>query len=149
MHPVRRRRILVIFFLLLILSFAASLIMYALRQNINLFFSPSQILQTDISPNQLVRLGGLVVVNSVKRDSSNLHVSFKITDNQNEIAIDYNGILPDLFREGQSIVTQGYYLADKNYFKAIEVLAKHDEKYMPTEVKDSLLTESLKYKREG
>ncbi|MDF1758643.1 MAG: cytochrome c maturation protein CcmE [Legionellaceae bacterium] len=143
MHPVRRRRLNVIILLLGVLSIAIALLMYALRQNISLFYSPSQLLNSPAQKSQLIRLGGLVVPGSVKRDTNSLLVHFEVSDNQKTISIDYQGILPDLFKEGQSIVTQGYYLGNKE-FKAVEVLAKHDEKYMPPEVKSSLLSETSK-----
>jgi cytochrome c-type biogenesis protein CcmE len=139
MHPHRRRRLSLILIILTVLSFAIALVMYALRQNISLFYSPSQLISQQISSKQLIRLGGLVVPGSVIRDTKSLSVNFNVTDNQDTITINYVGILPDLFREGQSIVTQGYF-QDNKQFHAIEVLAKHDEKYMPPEVKNSLLS---------
>lgn len=138
MHPQRRRRLNVILLMLILFILVISLVMYALRQNISLFYSPSQITEQEITTKQMIRLGGLVLPGSVKRDENSLDVNFKITDNQATISVQYTGILPDLFREGQSIVTKGY-LQDKDHFKATEVLAKHDEKYMPPEVKDSLV----------
>lgn len=111
--------------------------MYALRQNINLFYSPSDLQHHKLNQSKMIRLGGLVVPGSVRRDSKSLLVKFAITDNQNKVDVVYMGVLPDLFREGQSIVTQGYVLSDGN-FKAEEVLAKHDENYMPKEVKNAL-----------
>ena len=113
--------------------------MYALRQNINLFYSPSDLYEQEISRDKLIRLGGLVVPGSVNRDTDSLLVNFQITDNQHSVDVTYKGVLPDLFREGQSIVTQGYILGNGK-FKAVEVLAKHDENYMPKEVKDALGT---------
>lgn len=139
MHPLRRRRLTVILVALVVLGLASCLVMYALRQNINLFYSPSDLYEQEISRDKLIRLGGLVVPGSVNRDTDSLLVNFQITDNQHSVDVTYKGVLPDLFREGQSIVTQGYILGNGK-FKAVEVLAKHDENYMPKEVKDALGT---------
>ncbi len=144
MHPLRRRRLILIILAISILGIVSCLVMYALRQNINLFFTPSDLRTQIIKSDKLVRLGGLVVPGSIERNSQNLEVNFKITDNKNIIEVVYDGVLPDLFREGQSIVTQGY-LLEPNKFKAIEVLAKHDENYMPKELK-SVLAENSKVK---
>ncbi len=137
MHPLRRRRLNIILLVIVVISVVSFLIMYSLRQNINLFFSPSDLVKEHITSDKLIRLGGLVVPGSVRRDADSLKVNFEITDNKRAIEVVYTGILPDLFREGQSIVTQGYLLGT-NKFKAIDVLAKHDENYMPKEVKSSL-----------
>ena len=137
MHLLRRRRVVVICLLLAILGVAGFLIAYALRQNINLFYSPSDLYTQQISKSKMIRLGGLVVLGSVERDAKSLLVNFQISDNKHKINVVYEGVLPDLFREGQSIVTQGYILEDGK-FKATEVLAKHDENYMPKEVKRAL-----------
>lgn len=137
MHPLRRRRITVILLALSVICVVSFLVMYALRQNINLFFTPSDLALQKINNNKLIRLGGLVVPGSVHRNSKDLLVHFQITDNKNVVRVSYEGVLPDLFREGQSIVTQGY-IQKGNKFKAIEVLAKHDENYVPKELKDAL-----------
>ena len=134
MHPLRRRRLSIIVIAIGILGVVSCLVMYALRQNINLFFTPSQLSGQNLAHDKLIRLGGLVVAGSVQRNSDSLDVNFKITDNKRDITIAYNGVLPDLFREGQSIVTQGYLVAPDR-FEATEVLAKHDENYMPKEIK--------------
>ena len=133
MHPLRRRRLTVILVALVVLGLASCLVMYALRQNINLFYSPSDLYEQEISRDKLIRLGGLVVPGSVNRDTDSLLVNFQITDNQHSVDVTYKGVLPDLFREGQSIVTQGYILGNGK-FKAVEVLAKHDENYMPPSI---------------
>lgn len=137
MHPVRKKRLLVITILVLILSTVVGLVMYALQQNINLFFSPSQIVMGDAPRNTNIRAGGMVVKGSVKRHSDTLAVAFDVTDFQHKVTIEYRGILPDLFREGQGIVALGR-LNEEGVFEAIEVLAKHDEKYMPPEVSEAL-----------
>lgn len=137
MHPVRKKRLLVITILVLILSAVVGLVMYALQQNINLFFSPSQIVMGEAPRNTNIRAGGMVVKGSVKRHSDTLAVAFDVTDFQHRVTIEYRGILPDLFREGQGIVALGR-LNEEGVFEAIEVLAKHDEKYMPPEVSEAL-----------
>lgn len=137
MHPLRRRRITVILLAISVFCVISFLVMYALRQNINLFFTPSDVTSQKINHDKLIRLGGLVVPGSVQRNAKNLVVNFQITDNENQVTVIYEGVLPDLFREGQSIVTQGY-IQEDNKFKAIEVLAKHDENYVPKELKEAL-----------
>ena len=148
MNPLRRRRLTVILVSLLVLGLASCLIMYALRQNINLFYSPSDLVEQQISKDKMIRLGGLVVPGTVVRDSNSLLVNFQITDNQHRTDVAYKGVLPDLFREGQSIVTQGYFLGNGK-FKAVEVLAKHDENYMPKEVKSALSAAQQKQVEKG
>ncbi len=111
--------------------------MYSLSQNINLFYSPTQIAAGEAPQGTRIRAGGMVVDGSVKRDQESLHVEFGITDYEKSVTVHYNGILPDLFREGQGIVAQGE-LDENNVLQAAEVLAKHDENYMPPEVADAL-----------
>ena len=137
MKPVRRKRLTLILVLILGVGLAVSLTLYALQQNINLFFSPSQIAAGEAPLHRTIRVGGLVVTGSVQRDPNTLQVSFDLTDNGEQIKVFYNGILPDLFREGQGIIARGV-LKDDNIVQAEEVLAKHDENYMPPEVADSL-----------
>lgn len=137
MHPVRKKRVITISVILVVLSAAISLVMYALSQNINLFYSPSQIAAGEAPLNVTIRAGGMVVDGSVKRDSASLDVAFMVTDYKHGVLIEYTGILPDLFREGQGIVAQGK-LDERGVLIANEVLAKHDEEYMPPEVTDAL-----------
>ncbi|MCB5161997.1 cytochrome c maturation protein CcmE [Marinomonas algarum] len=137
MHPLRRKRLIIIIAILLILSSAVGLVMFALQQNINLFFSPTQIASGEAPQQATIRAGGVVVEGSVKRDPQTLYVSFDVTDYQYSMTIEYLGILPDLFREGQGIVAQGSMMAN-GVFKATQVLAKHDEEYMAPEVSDAL-----------
>jgi cytochrome c-type biogenesis protein CcmE len=129
-------RAMIIIALILGIAMAIGLTLYALQQNINLFFTPSDLLQ-DAPKNQSIRMGGLVVPGSVVRSKTDLSVEFKLTDTKNEITVHYTGILPDLFRENQGIVVLGQ-LQNDNSFLASEVLAKHDENYMPAEVVESL-----------
>ncbi len=137
MKPARKRKLLVVLLLLAILGVVAGLILYALRQNISLFYSPTQIATGQAPLRQSIRAGGVVVPGSVKRGANDLSIRFKITDYKNTIEVAYQGILPDLFREGQGIVAQGQ-LMDPSHFNAQQVLAKHDENYMPPEVKSVL-----------
>ena len=137
MHPVRRKRLTVILLLIFGIGLAVSLTLYALQQNINLFFSPSQISAGEAPLGRTIRIGGLVVEGSVERDPKTLQVRFDLTDTQANIKVYYEGILPDLFREGQGIIARGV-LVDTNTVQAEEVLAKHDENYMPPEVAESL-----------
>ncbi|CUB03044.1 cytochrome c maturation protein CcmE [Marinomonas fungiae] len=137
MHPVRKKRMITIAVILVILAAAIGLVMYALSQNINLFYSPTQIAQGEAPHNVTIRAGGMVVEGSVERHSETLDVAFSVTDYQHNVRIQYTGILPDLFREGQGIVAQGK-LNENGVLIASEVLAKHDEEYMPPEVTDAL-----------
>lgn len=136
MNQIRRRKLFLVLFILLILTVATSLILYALRQNINLFYAPEQIASGKAPLRRLIRVGGMVVENSLIR-SNGLSVQFKLTDFKEIITVSYQGILPDLFREGQGVVALGE-LEDNQHFVAKEVLAKHDANYMPHEVSDAL-----------
>ena len=135
MHPQRKKRLTLILFLVIAVGSAVGLLMYSLTQNINLFMTPTQIANGEVEPGRTIRAGGLVEVGSVVRDG--LSASFVVTDGASEVTITYDGILPDLFREGQGIVALGKLNTD-GVFIASEVLAKHDENYMPPEVKDAL-----------
>jgi cytochrome c-type biogenesis protein CcmE len=137
MHPVRKKRIITISVIFIILSTAIGFMMYALQQNINLFYSPTQISQGEAPVDTQIRAGGMVVEGSVSRNAETLEVSFDVTDYENTLTIRYKGILPDLFREGQGIVAQGK-LSSEGFLNASEVLAKHDEEYMPPEIAEAL-----------
>ncbi|WP_319410589.1 cytochrome c maturation protein CcmE [uncultured Cohaesibacter sp.] len=119
-----------------VLFAAVGLILFALQNQITFFMSPSEIAEKGVAPGQRIRLGGLVKEESVIR-SDTAHVSFVVTDGGAEIKVAYAGILPDLFREGQGVVTEGVLNPDGS-FQADTVLAKHDENYMPREVADAL-----------
>ncbi len=137
MNAARKRKIALLLFIALILGLVTALVLYALRQNINLFYSPSQAAEGKAAKNQLIRLGGMVVKGSIIHAQEDLGVEFQLTDFKQTISVSYRGILPDLFREGQGIVALGE-LSDNRHFKAKEVLAKHDANYMPPEVKEAL-----------
>ena len=130
MNQVRKRKLFFVLAGFFVLASVSGLILYALRQNISLFYTPNQLVHAKVRATQVIRIGGMVVKGSVVREHNNLDVEFKLTDFKTTINVYYAGILPDLFREGQGIVAIGQ-LIDVNHFKAIEVLAKHDEKYMP------------------
>ncbi len=137
MHRVRKKRLIVILSLLIGGIGAVALLLYALGTNLNHFFTPSEIVQGRVKEGQNIRVGGLVREGSVARDQKSLKVSFDITDNQSNVTIEYKGILPDLFREGQGIVVTGRYAGSANVI-ADEVLAKHDENYMPPEALEAI-----------
>jgi cytochrome c-type biogenesis protein CcmE len=117
-------------------SIATAFALKAFNQNLLYYYSPTQIASGEAPTTRTFRVGGLVQNNSVARQPGSLEVSFVLTDFQKEIPVSYSGVLPDLFREGQGIIARGK--LDGNRFVAEEVLAKHDENYMPPEVKDSL-----------
>ena len=137
MKAKRKRRLLIVLSILAGVGVAVSLTVYALRQNINLFYAPSQIAAGEAPLDRTIRIGGLVLPGSVKRDPNSLQVEFDLTDNLETVKVHFQGILPDLFREGQGIVARGA-LRDDGIVQAEEVLAKHDENYMPPEVAESL-----------
>jgi len=119
------------------LGLAAFFVFNALNSNMQFFFSPTEVVENKAPQNTSFRLGGLVKEGSLKREDDGLTVHFQVTDNAESIKVTYKGILPDLFREGQGIVTQGRF-NESGDFIATEVLAKHDEEYMPPEVADAL-----------
>ena len=120
---------------LLLIAAVAGLILNAFEENIVFFHSPTDIVEKKVSPDRRLRLGGLVEAGSVVKKADAV-VVFKITDMANSVNVTYRGILPDLFREGQGVVAEGVFA--EGVFKADEVLAKHDENYMPPEVADAL-----------
>ncbi|WP_022955886.1 cytochrome c maturation protein CcmE [Perlucidibaca piscinae] len=136
MHPQRRRRLIWLLVLVLGVGLVVALSSYALRQNINLFFTPSQLAANEASDGQRIQVGGLVLQGSVKRDPGSLAVHFTLTDLKHSVEVYYDGILPDLFREGQGIVANGEWRDGR--VVAEEVLAKHDENYMPPQVKEAI-----------
>ena len=117
------------------MSTAAALILYALRQNINLFYTPTQLQRVTFSLQQTLRIGGYVKKKSVQFDHSGQSVKFIVTDRKHEINVIYHGVLPSLFREGQTVVVTGK-IDSKKQLIASQVLAKHDEKYRPSGLKE-------------
>ncbi|MEO8333012.1 MAG: cytochrome c maturation protein CcmE [Gallionella sp.] len=119
------------------ISLAVGLVLYALRGNVNLYFTPTQIFNNEAPHGRSFRIGGLVEEGSIKREKDGLTVNFVITDTHKSIPVVYKGILPDLFKEGKGVVAQGRMEAD-GLMHAEEVLAKHDENYMPPEAADAM-----------
>ncbi|WP_233114706.1 cytochrome c maturation protein CcmE [Aggregatibacter actinomycetemcomitans] len=144
MNPRRKSRLSVVLFVLLGVAVASALVLYALRQNIDLFYTPSEVVHgkndnADQKPEvgQRIRVGGMVVAGTVQRDSKSLKVQFDLNDIGPSISVEYEGILPDLFREGQGIVAQGV-LKEPTLLEATEVLAKHDENYVPPDLEQQM-----------
>jgi cytochrome c-type biogenesis protein CcmE len=137
MHPIRRQRLILVLFIVIFSSAAIGLMVYALSGNINLFFPPAEVAAGKAPVGVPIRVGGMVVEGSVERSNDSLEVRFAVTDYQATVPVVYSGILPDLFDEGQGAVASGM-LTDDGVFEATEVLAKHDENYMPPEVAEAL-----------
>ena len=137
MKPHRRKRFGIILFIATGLSVAVGLTLYALSQNIDLFFTPTQVAAGEVQVGQRIRIGGMVKEGSIDSAEDSLKVRFAATDYVNDVVINYEGILPDLFREGQGVVVEGS-LDSAGSFQASRVLAKHDENYMSVEVKAAL-----------
>jgi cytochrome c-type biogenesis protein CcmE len=137
MHPIRRQRLIAVVFVVVAASVAAGLLAYALRENINLFYSPSQVVAGEAPEDTRIRIGGMVVPGSVERSKETLEARFFITDGPGQVQISYTGILPDLFAENEAAVAMGKLRSD-GIFEASEVLAKHDENYTPPEVADAM-----------
>ena len=136
MKAQRGNRLLLILFLLAGVGVATRFVLLALNENINLFYSPGQIVDGEAPVERVIRAGGMVVNGSVLRSDTDLGVRFAISDlRESEVTVQYTGILPDLFREGQGIIARGQ-LNNEGIFLAEEILAKHDENYMPPEVAD-------------
>ena len=133
----KKKRLYAVLAGLTMLGVAAALVLTAFEDNIVFFYSPTDITNKALRPGQTVRLGGLVDADSVKKAADGVITEFVITDTNKTISVRYAGLLPDLFREGQGVVTQGT-LGPDGVFAASEVLAKHDENYMPPEVAESL-----------
>jgi len=137
MKPHRKQRLILIGLMLIGIGLAATFALKAFNENLMYFFSTTDVAEGKAPKDALFRLGGMVVKGSVERPSEDLLVRFKLSDFSKEVTVEYSGILPDLFREGQGIVAKGR-LDNRGVFVAEEVLAKHDENYMPPEVADSL-----------
>jgi cytochrome c-type biogenesis protein CcmE len=133
----KRRRLYFVLVGMLLLGSAAGLVLYAVSDTLVFFYSPSDLQTKQVPAGRPFRLGGLVEVGSIARDGASATVHFRVTDLNRAVPVIYHGMLPDLFREGQGVVTLGT-LEPDGTFVASEVLAKHDEKYMPKEVVDAL-----------
>ncbi|GAB2721729.1 cytochrome c maturation protein CcmE [Halomonas garicola] len=137
MTPKRKQKLFVILGLVSLAAVAVGLTLYALRSNINLFFSPVEIAEGNAPIERQIRAGGMVKEGTVARDPESLNVEFTVTDYVGELDVYFSGILPDLFREGQGVVIVGE-LQENGRFRADQVMARHDENYMPPEVADAL-----------
>ena len=133
----KRKRLWLVLGSVAALGFAATLVLTALSDNIVFFYSPTQIAEKQIPPERRFRMGGLVEAGSVKKSADSQEIRFTVTDTHKTVAVVYRGLLPDLFREGQGVVAEGSLGAD-GVFVAREILAKHDENYMPPEVAKAL-----------
>jgi cytochrome c-type biogenesis protein CcmE len=136
MTPTRKRRLIVISLVVAAVAVAATIGAFALQNSVTYLFSPSEVHKGQAPNDARFRLGGVVEEHSVKRSGDSLKVDFVVTDRFQTIPVEYTGILPDLFREGQSVVATG--AMKDGHFVATEVLAKHDETYMPPEVADAI-----------
>ncbi|MEW8320144.1 MAG: cytochrome c maturation protein CcmE [Candidatus Thiodiazotropha sp.] len=139
MNPIRKKRLTLIGLMVAGIAVATWLALNAFDENLMFFFSPTEVAEGKAPTAHPFRIGGLVEVDSVKRKPNGLTTAFSLTDNAKAVTVEYTGILPDLFREGQGIVAMGQ-LNESGIFIASEVLAKHDENYMPPEVAASLKT---------
>ena len=133
----RHKRFILIAIGLALLGLAAMLILNAFKSNMVFFYTPTQVAKGEVPQGTGFRIGGLVVLGSFKRQDDGLSVNFEITDTAKTVPVKYKGILPDLFKEGKGVVAQGK-LNTKGEFEASEVLAKHDENYMPPEAAEAL-----------
>ncbi|MFC3195900.1 cytochrome c maturation protein CcmE [Marinicella sediminis] len=151
MTPTRKKRLLLILMVALGVSIAVAIFLTAFKENIMFFKSPTEVSAGQYPENRNFRLGGMVKENSMQRIPDTLKVEFIVTDFAQDVTVQFEGILPDLFREGQGVVTIGQ-MVNKDLFVAEEVLAKHDENYMPPEVADALekaKTQNAKYEQGG
>ena len=133
MHPLRKKRLYIILFVMTFSAVGIGLLVFALRENMNLFFPPADVVAGKAPQGRTIRVGGYVVKGSVQRQGEGLEMRFRLTDGKAELTVLYTGILPDLFSEGEAAVAKGI-LNSEQQLVASEVLAKHDENYTPPEV---------------
>jgi cytochrome c-type biogenesis protein CcmE len=136
MNPTRKRRLIIVLLVVAAATVAVALIVFALQQNMNYLFTPSQVQSGEATRYKTFRLGGMVKAGSIQRSPDSLKVTFTVVDAGGNMPVEYTGILPDLFRDNQSVIATGH--MDNARFIANEVLAKHDETYMPKELKDAM-----------
>ena len=141
MHPQRKQRLFIVLFIVVGSSLVVGLMLFSFRENINLFYPPSKIVNGEAPLDRTIKAGGCVVPGTIVRSETDLGVTFDITDGMAEISVIYSGILPDLFSEGEAAVVDGK-LDENLTMHATRVLAKHDENYTPKEVSDNLNTET-------
>ena len=137
MHQLRKQRLQIVVMIVAASAIASGLIIYMLGQNANYFYTPSQVMSGEAPADVFIRAGGMVVEGSVRRDPNSLAVDFDVTDGTAVLGIRYTGILPDLFAENEAAIAAGR-LDQNRVLQASEVLAKHDEKYTPPEVAESM-----------
>jgi cytochrome c-type biogenesis protein CcmE len=137
MHPLRKQRLYGVSLIVLLSSAAIGLVAFALRDNINLFYPPSEVAAGNAPADRNIRLGGMVVEGSIERSETSLATQFLVTDYEASVSVRYTGIRPDLFAEGQGVVAEGRLNASRELI-ATQILAKHDENYMPPEVAAAL-----------
>ncbi len=145
MHPVRKQRLIVVLFIVIGSSLGVSFVFFALKENLNLFYPPSKVMMGAAPEGKTIRAGGCVVPGSIKREDESLRIHFDVTDGEATLPVIFEGILPDLFAEGEATVMTGKYT--NGLFEADEVLAKHDETYMPPEVAESIENETSEYSK--
>lgn len=136
MNPTRKRRLIIVVMVLVAATIAGGLTVFALQKNMNYLLTPSQVQSGQAKGYQTFRLGGMVKQGSIQRDSDSLKVTFTVIDAGGAMPVEYTGILPDLFRDNQSVIATGH--MENAHFVATDVLAKHDETYMPKELKDAM-----------
>jgi len=139
----RSKRLMLILTGLIVLGVATFFVLRAFNDNLVFFYTPSQIANHEAPTNKSFRIGGMVVENSLKREPGGLQVEFIVTDTAQSVPVQYSGILPDLFKEGKGVVAEGR-LNTQGVFIASQVLAKHDENYMPPEAKDAVKAAKMK-----
>ena len=143
MNPTRKRRMTVIGLILAAVGIATALGVVALTQNVTYLYTPVEVLQGKVPADARFRLGGMVKADSIKRATDSLKVEFVTTDGDADMTVEYHGILPDLFREKQSVIATGK--MDNGRFVATEVLARHDETYVPRDVADAMAKAHAKH----
>ncbi len=136
MNPVRRRRLLLVLLLVVAAGLATTLIALALQRNVAYLYTPSEVLSGEAGERARFRLGGMVEKDSFRRESGSMEAHFRVTDGDAQLPVVYSGILPDLFRENQAVIATGS--MENGRFVATDVLARHDENYMPKEVADKM-----------
>jgi cytochrome c-type biogenesis protein CcmE len=135
-NKIQKRRLYYISIFIVGIAVASSLIFYALRQNMNVFLTPNDLVSMHVAPDYHIRLGGMVKEHSVQRSKNDLTVTFTVTDFKRDVTVRYVGVLPDLFREGKGVVAEG--TMNNGVFVATQILAKHDENYMPKNVYEKM-----------
>lgn len=143
MNPTRKRRLIVVSLILGAVGVAATLTVFALQQNMTYLYTPVEVLGGKVPVDARFRLGGMVKAGSIQRASDSLKIGFTVTDGDAEMPVEYTGILPDLFREKQSVIATG--TMQGNHFVASEVLAKHDENYVPRDVAEAMANAHKKH----